>query len=611
MAPEIMTPLKDTLEALSSAAESAVSHAVAQPAKPAGHLRSDAVSLEIPVKIHGSRVIEMARGVAPRTEPFEEQTSTMIVFPQGGVVRMATPASAGQMLILTNLKSRQDAICRIVKVRSQASTSSGYVEVEFTQPQPGYWGVYFPTDGPEVSRKTASPAAPAASQSPAPENAVPDASRAPAPTPVSVKAPEAPAPPTAAPPRFVPTVKPPSSFISIGSQEKVQLAATEVPRNGATMPSQRSAGSNFPSTAPAAPSRPLSLEELLADVQPGIVPGPSGSSAGESEHTRATDTVVEMPAPHARATSARSASSAALGSELSSTEESFGAQLEPGARARGTQERAAGQNWILIAACAALVLTSATGGFFYLHHRHAASAAAAISPVVAQPALPVAAAPIAENIVPQNSGAQHKAASALPGASPAAHVNSPSAVSSNSAAPSGAVAPSQPTPPAKHAASSSAPNLFGVLNAHPVSSAHAANQEAAAPSVAAPALSADGGSSIGGASSPSGSLPPLSAANSHSAPIGPGSPQVTQPRLISSVQPSYPAVAMQMRTQGDVVIRAQIDANGKVAGMKVVSGSALLQQAAVDALRQWKYQPSRLDGQPVPAEILVTIRFRL
>ena len=604
MAPEIMTPLKDTLEALSSAAESAVSQAVAQPAKPAGHLRSDAVSLEIPVKIHGSRVIEMARGVAPRTEPFEEQTSTMIVFPQGGVVRMATPASAGQMLILTNLKSRQDAICRIVKVRSQASTSSGYVEVEFTQPQPGYWGVYFPTDGPEVTRKAASPAVPAASQSSAPENAVPDASRASAPRPVSVKPPEA-------PPRFVPTVKPPSSFISIGSQEKVQLAATEVPRNGATAPSQKSAGTSFPSTAPAAPSRPLSLEELLADVQPGLVPGPSGSSAGESEHAKATDAVVEMPAPHARATSARSASSAALGSELSSTEESFGAQLESGARTRGTQGREAGQNWILIAACAALVLTSATGGFFYLHHRHAVAAAAAIKSVAAQPVLPVAAAPIAENIVPQNSGAQHKAASALPGASPAAHVNSPSAVSSNSAAPSGAVAPSQPTPPAKHAGSNAAPNLFGVLNAHPVSSAHAANQEAAAPSMAAPTLSADGASSLGGVSSPGGSLPPLSGSNSHSGPTGPGSTQVTQPQLISSVQPAYPAVAMQMHTQGDVIIRAQIDTNGKVAGMKVVSGSALLQQAALDALRQWKYKPSRLDGQPVPGEILVTIRFRL
>jgi periplasmic protein TonB len=45
--------------------------------------------------------------------------------------------------------------------------------------------------------------------------------------------------------------------------------------------------------------------------------------------------------------------------------------------------------------------------------------------------------------------------------------------------------------------------------------------------------------------------------------------------------------------------------------MHVVSGSALLQQAALDALRQWKYKPSRLDGQPVPGEVVVTIRFRL
>src|SRR5271168_2383567 len=141
-----MTPLKDTLELATPVAEAtATTQASERPKSDSGQLRSDAVSLDVPVKVHGSRVTEVVRGITPHTEPFEEQTSTMIVFPQGGVVRMSTAVSAGQMVVLTNLKSGHDAICRIVKVRAYAQSQS-YVELEFTNRQPGYWGVHFATD---------------------------------------------------------------------------------------------------------------------------------------------------------------------------------------------------------------------------------------------------------------------------------------------------------------------------------------------------------------------------------------------------------------------------------------------------------------------------------
>src|ERR1700683_1827569 len=157
-----MAPLtKDTSEVTNPAAEAGSSNR-GTPAKasPAGHLRSDAVSLEVPVKVHGSRVTEVAREITPHTEPFEEQTSTMIVFPQGAVIRMSTSVNVGQMLVVTNQKSRQDAICRVVKVRT-FSNLQGYVEVEFTHKQPGYWSVYFPSEGPATANKSAQPAAPA------------------------------------------------------------------------------------------------------------------------------------------------------------------------------------------------------------------------------------------------------------------------------------------------------------------------------------------------------------------------------------------------------------------------------------------------------------------
>src|SRR6267143_1966341 len=86
---------------------------------------------------------------------------------------------------------------------------------------------------------------------------------------------------------------------------------------------------------------------------------------------------------------------------------------------------------------------------------------------------------------------------------------------------------------------------------------------------------------------------------------------VKQARLISSVPPSYPILAKNQHISGDVRIDALIDANGRVTTMKVVSGPTLLHQAAMDALRQWKYQPATLNGNAVPMHLTVTIQFRL
>src|SRR6266404_3962200 len=86
---------------------------------------------------------------------------------------------------------------------------------------------------------------------------------------------------------------------------------------------------------------------------------------------------------------------------------------------------------------------------------------------------------------------------------------------------------------------------------------------------------------------------------------------VKQARLLSSVPPSYPVLAKSQHISGDVRVDALIDANGRVTTMKVVSGPTLLHQAAMDALRQWKYQPATLNGNSVPMHLTVTIQFRL
>lgn len=81
--------------------------------------------------------------------------------------------------------------------------------------------------------------------------------------------------------------------------------------------------------------------------------------------------------------------------------------------------------------------------------------------------------------------------------------------------------------------------------------------------------------------------------------------------MLSSVAPVYPMLAKSQHIEGDVRIDALIDPTGRVSTMKVVSGPTLLHQAAMDALRKWKYQPAMLDGEPVPMHLTVTLQFRL
>jgi len=111
--------------------------------------------------------------------------------------------------------------------------------------------------------------------------------------------------------------------------------------------------------------------------------------------------------------------------------------------------------------------------------------------------------------------------------------------------------------------------------------------------------------------SSSGEILANTAAKVPAAPPAPVSGEVQQARLISSVSPAYPAFARSMGLQGDITIDALIDATGKVTTMKPLSGPVPLQQAAMAALRQWNFEPARLDGQPVSTHLSVTVKFRL
>jgi len=638
-----MTPTKDTLETGNSPADTGASQAKSRPKPESPHLRADAVSLDIPVKVHGSIVPNLAAGAPSQAQPFEEQTSTMIVFPQGGVLKMSTNVGAGQVMVLTNLKSRQDSICRVVKVRAYGKTQS-YVEVEFTSPQPGYWGVYFPTDDPEAARgeqpepagvPAATPAnGPSAPVSPAPvaESRAQDAPEAPAAeissaakTPEPAIQAEPPKPVMAAIPISKPKL-PESTFASIGTQEDVQPAAAATKLRRA---------SSFESGAKVVASADSDISDAIDAL---IVPTAAGARTSpkteqSSREAYAAPRFGISPAVHNA--SADSSPSTAPEQRLPAPKQMFGVALDSASRVPEKSSQREGGKTPLFIGIAAVLAVAAGGAYYYLHMRPAARASIST----------VAAAPAVQNAASQNSAAQNPLAQTPVSNAPA--VPQPTADQANASQPfaaepaNGAVHESrleqslratgprenthaaEPFAPRHGIASSVAggkpstqalsqpnvaiPSTFGALNTHPVINAQSSSV-GAAPSLEPSGSPAPMGEALSGTAPPPPpklAAPPKPVSN---APVRVGG-DVLPPKLVSSVLPVYPPLAQQAGVTGTVVIDTTIDKEGRVEKMKMISGPVLLRDAALKALRQWRYAPSKLNGRPISVEMIVSIRF--
>jgi protein TonB len=81
--------------------------------------------------------------------------------------------------------------------------------------------------------------------------------------------------------------------------------------------------------------------------------------------------------------------------------------------------------------------------------------------------------------------------------------------------------------------------------------------------------------------------------------------------LIQKTTPVYPPIAKAARVSGTVVLQATISKTGTIEGLHVVSGPAMLQQSAMDAVKTWRYRPYLLNGEPVEVETTVNVIFTL
>src|SRR5690242_11030447 len=126
------------------------------------------VSLEVPISVNGVRTMEGS----DKREPFSETTKTVMVYGSGAVIKLSSSVAPGQLLFLTNERTKKEVVCQVVKSKNYRNVS-GYVELEFTEPVVGFWGMRFPGDRIGSAPQSATPApvtptSPVASIPPAP-----------------------------------------------------------------------------------------------------------------------------------------------------------------------------------------------------------------------------------------------------------------------------------------------------------------------------------------------------------------------------------------------------------------------------------------------------------
>lgn len=225
------------------------------------------VALEIAVTVNGARSVD---GTDKR-EPFSETTQTVLVFGNGAVIRLNSSVAPGQLLFLTNEKTKKEVVCQVVKSKNYRSVS-GYVELEFTEPAVGFWGMRFPSDKigtaqPSVAVAPPKPTPMAASSVPQPSKPVilppPSAAPVAAPPPIAI------APPPAPPVTSVPVSTAPAN--AVPSAPPVDNATEELKKQAARLQEQLSSmlftEAPAPKQAePAPPATPASISDATAKI---------------------------------------------------------------------------------------------------------------------------------------------------------------------------------------------------------------------------------------------------------------------------------------------------------------------------------------------------------
>jgi TonB family protein len=584
--------------------------------------RPQPVALEVPVTVNGARTVSGS----DKREPFSESTKTVLIFAHGAVVRLSSSVAPGQLLFLTNEKTKKEVVCQVVKSKNYHNVS-GYVELEFTESVAGFWGMRFP------------------------------AATAPA------QAPQVAASAVETTPKISGAV-PHDPKLQTGSKPAIEANSSANDSAGrSNVKSNVSTSSNVPprSANPAAagqPAAPIQKSSPLSSVstthdEPSTLRNTATSDKPSKvvEISKSRTSATEAHAPTPKSTElaksmldsdevkipswleplARNAAAASAAlPELTPAEplDDFGDAVEvddlavtevadtpkvstPGvpASSYGThflaeeidplsaKDSSGSNKKMMYGAVAAGLLLLAGGTTWYVRQQPADNVA--VNTSATPNAAPTSAS--ATQTEPQSPASTATPTGTYTAVSAPTSTNAvePNTSPSNKRTATVDAVPEALTPEPKKS------SLGAVNLSAPIVKERAVGQEHTEE-----ALSLEASSQVG----PGEGLASGLVSNSRQ-PAAPPAPLVAgtikPARLVATSAAIYPKLARSQRVSGDVTIDALIDTTGHVSNMKIVSGPPLLQQSAMEALRQWKYEPAQLDGKAVAMHATVTVQFKL
>ena len=502
--------------------------------------RGNPVAHEVRVIATGARPGENAE----KRELFMEETCTVLVFENGAVIRLQAAVAQGQLLFLTNQESKREVVAQVTRMRVFRPTNC-YVELEFTERAPGFWGLEFP-DAPAL-------VPPNTQQSEAAE-LVHSAEV------ISDNAAGAPASPSV---DAVEALK--NEVEALREQLKLlQTQAAERPPVGMSLPSPAAealAPSALPVDGPKEPDRTAAAIEPAAISKKKVEPIAEEAQFFEEEL---------LPKPALDFSQAKTAAKQLSKPESKNTSSGSSNGLRVGLLVAALLLIAGGawhENWI--------PGVGRPGGWPAPPSSRQVRAGSPALPA-ANPAINAAGAhSVSGNSVAANrDSTESPTAAGQESSGVAGGGNDTASSATTSAAPDSGNASAEK--PAQKPGIRE--RLAAVMNLGKRSSSHANDNASPAPMMTS-------------AVAPAEDL------------------AIIPPKLIKSVRPNPPAEALRGYISGNVNIDAVVDTAGRVKSMKVVSGPATLRNAAMEALKEYRYQPATQKGKPVIAHVNVTVQF--
>jgi TonB family protein len=556
----------------------------APPASPSS--RPNPVALEVAVIATGTRPSD----VPGQRDLFTEETSTVLVFKDGAVIRLSSAVALGQLVFLTNKQTKREVVCQVLRKRTFRPMNC-YVELDFTEDMPDFWGVEFPAEPPPASAASAS-ALPEISPIPTPAEAAQELVTS-AETTSDDVGPEPLAPTLEEVDHLREEVEALrsqlSSLLSTNAADASQNSSQPVaPPVSPVLTNVRSETPEWARVVTDAVLSKVASEEAQHQIMSVNEPAPV-TSAQVSTPAPASDVRVppKKPAPFAEEEEAIAAHEAASGT--SSNEEllpqpALDFSKAPKIPVPSDRADALAAGLRTTAGKIKLVLVAV----LFL----------AVGVVGARFALPFFS---KTKTTPPVSASSPTAQPARSASSITPTIANPS---SNPDAP-----PSNPSTPAVPAVASTTAATISNSNASDTS---AAPDMSSSPSNSSPA--AKRSSPFDSASSSTRALAKRSGSESKETETPTSetldsNASIAPAKLLKSVPAVYPPDAMRNYITGDVILDAVVLPSGHVGEMKATTGPAPLRQAAMDALKQYQYAPATQTGKPVPSHVTVTIKF--